>query len=276
MRIRERKRHVHVGSSSGAAGIATLVLVAAIRVLMFAAFLFCNVDEQAHADLVLKFARGHWPARIEEHYDQDSARLIAFSGTWEYMKQPGQVVPIFEKPRWTLPTDVQEKVVDAQAAKWVGRVNHEALGSPFYYACAAVWYRIGTLFGLSGPSSLYFVRFLNAPVLAGAVVAAHRFCRLAFPERAEMRVGVPLLVAFIPQDVFYSINCDVLPHSDGRVAGSIPVVSRAERRPWCRAGRSFRRGGGPSRKVHKRLPLAVFAAAWKGWRALRSGTLPRF
>jgi hypothetical protein len=43
--------------------IATLCVVAALRVFIFSASFpfFNNLDEQNHADLTLKYARGYWP-----------------------------------------------------------------------------------------------------------------------------------------------------------------------------------------------------------------------
>src|SRR5207247_8917652 len=34
--------------------------------------------------------------------------------------------------------------------------------------------------------------------------------RIVAPDRVDLRIGVPLLVAFIPQNVFYAMNSDVL------------------------------------------------------------------
>ena len=34
--------------------------------------------------------------------------------------------------------------------------------------------------------------------------------RTIAPERLDLRIGVPLLLAFIPQNVFYAMNNDVL------------------------------------------------------------------
>src|SRR5262249_12564281 len=39
---------------------------------------------------------------------------------------------------------------------------------------------------------------------------AYILCRKAFPGRTEISIGVPLLLAFLPQDAFYSVNSDIL------------------------------------------------------------------
>ena len=74
--------------------IAALCAVAAVRVFFFSAAFpfFNNVDELAHVDLVVKYSRGHVPREPVEHYDTETARLIATYHTLEYVQQPGQIV----------------------------------------------------------------------------------------------------------------------------------------------------------------------------------------
>jgi hypothetical protein len=57
---------------------------------------------------------------------------------------------------------------------------------------------------------LYWIRFLNVPLIAIVVWMGYRTARMIAPERAELRIGVPLLLAFTPQTVFYAMNNDVL------------------------------------------------------------------
>jgi hypothetical protein len=42
------------------------------------------------------------------------------------------------------------------------------------------------------------------------VWCAYLFCRTGYYDRPELRLGVPILGAFLPQDIFYSISSDVL------------------------------------------------------------------
>ena len=42
------------------------------------------------------------------------------------------------------------------------------------------------------------------------LLLAYLAARIVFPEQIAMRLGVPLLVASIPQDAFYGIDNDVL------------------------------------------------------------------
>src|SRR5215510_1369172 len=63
---------------------------------------------------------------------------------------------------------------------------------------------------IAGLQSLYWIRFLNVPLVAMMVWLAYVTARTIAPERMDLRIGVPLLVAFIPQNVFYAMNNDVL------------------------------------------------------------------
>ena len=63
--------------------------IAALRVFTFSAAFpfFNNVDEQAHLDLVMKYARGDVPRGLG-HYSPESANVIALYGTPEYFIAP--------------------------------------------------------------------------------------------------------------------------------------------------------------------------------------------
>src|SRR5215468_8652515 len=58
--------------------------------------------------------------------------------------------------------------------------------------------------------TLYWVRFLNPFLVAALVWLAYVAARSMFPEQVALRLGVPLLIATVPQDAFYGINNDVL------------------------------------------------------------------
>ena len=61
-----------------------------------------------------------------------------------------------------------------------------------------------------GIQSLYWIRFLNVPLIAIVVWIGYLTARMIAPERIELRMGVPLLACFIPQNMFYTMNNDVL------------------------------------------------------------------
>ncbi|PYK29720.1 MAG: hypothetical protein DME58_10860, partial [Verrucomicrobia bacterium] len=69
---------------------------------------------------------------------------------------------------------------------------------------------LGKYFGLAGLQSLYWIRFLNVSLVAMMVWLGYVTARTIAPERMDLRIGVPLLLAFIPQNVFYAMNNDVL------------------------------------------------------------------
>ena len=71
--------------------IASLCVLSAIRVFVFAAAFpfFNNVDEQAHVDLMLKYAHGHPPHGIEP-FTKEAALYFAVYSTPEYFVKPEQ------------------------------------------------------------------------------------------------------------------------------------------------------------------------------------------
>jgi hypothetical protein len=69
---------------------------------------------------------------------------------------------------------------------------------------------MGQHFGCTGLPSLYCIRFLNGILIALMVLLGYLAARTIAPERVELRLGVPLLLAFMPQDVFFALNNDVL------------------------------------------------------------------
>ena len=57
---------------------------------------------------------------------------------------------------------------------------------------------------------LYWIRFLNVPLAAALVWLGYAAAREVFPSRWCSRLGVPLLLAFFPQEIYYSIQSDTL------------------------------------------------------------------
>lgn len=192
-------------------------VLAGVRVLLFAAAFpfFGNVDEQSHFDLVHKYARGHVPAAME-HWDEDAARTIVLYGTPEYFETPES------RPAGKLPgprppeSSADRAAVASEVASLIATENHESTQPPVYYMFAGAWYRLGSSLVTSGPSLLYWVRSLNVAVVAAITWLSYLAARSSFPNRPFLRLGVPFLIAFFPQDVFYSINNDVfLPLAGG-------------------------------------------------------------
>jgi len=205
-----------------------LCALAALRVfLLSAAFpFFNNVDEAHHVDLVHKYARGHVPASLERR-DPDAARMIVMYMSPEYLYEPGQY-PTGLPPRFRWPASVEAKgELERLVAESKERVNFESTQPPLYYAVAGAWYRIGAWVGLRDGRLLYWTRFLDVVACTCLTWLAYAFARTFFPDRPFLRLGIPLLVAFFPQDMFFAVNNDVLlPLSGGAAFFCLLVIHR--------------------------------------------------
>jgi hypothetical protein len=102
------------------------------------------------------------------------------------------------------------ELIKTNEALWQTDINPESSQPPLYYALGGSWLRLGEWFGLADGHLLYWIRFLNMFLIAGLVWLSFVTARMVFPERRCVRLGVPLLAAFLPQDTFYSIQNDVL------------------------------------------------------------------
>jgi hypothetical protein len=183
-----------------------LCVLAAGRVFFFcAAFpFFNNTDEQAHFDLVLKYSQGHLP-RGMENFSSESIPYLAYCSSPEFFVGPEHF------REFPLPARGETPEALAQAAQaWGHAVNAEAWQPPLYYAVGGMWLKVGQSFGFSGAHLLYWVRFLNIFLAAALIWVSFLAAREFFPEQAWLRLSVPLLAAFIPQDMFYGIGNDIL------------------------------------------------------------------
>jgi predicted membrane protein DUF2142 len=185
--------------------------MAAVRVFVFSAAFpfFNNVDEQAHVDLVMKYAHGD-PPRDLGHFSSEASYYLSLYATPEYFMTPQQFkTNDFPPPNWTLPAEERDEVVNRNAAWWQSNQNHESGEPPLYYAIAGAWLNLGRACGIKGGWLLYWVRFLNVFVAAALVWAGLIAAQLVFPDRQFWRLSVPLLLAVWPQSAFYSIQSDL-------------------------------------------------------------------
>jgi hypothetical protein len=186
---------------------------AVIRILVFAAAfpLFNTVDEQDHYEMVYKFSRGYLPEKELPICDPEMARIFALYGSPEYLNSLerlqsfGRDVPIAK-----LPADRKEYHYKKVFDYWASSANIEAQSPPMYYIVAAGWYRLGEAWGGKDWALAYWVRFLNAILYGVFVWISYLFAKEIYPERDFLCVGVPGLLAVIPQDVFYGVNRGVL------------------------------------------------------------------
>ena len=186
--------------------------VAAVRVFTFSAAFpfFNNVDEQAHVDLVMKYARGQVPRDLG-HYSSESAYYFALYGTPEYFTAPEQFnTGTFPAPTWTLSAEQRDAVVARTAAWWENNENLESGEPPLYYTVAGLWLNLGRAVGLTGGWLLYWIRFLNVFVAAILVWLGFVVTKLVFPDEQLIRISAPLLLAIWPQTTLYSVTSDSL------------------------------------------------------------------
>jgi predicted membrane protein DUF2142 len=201
-----------VGSWKDHWSIILLCGVAGLRVFLFSAAFpfFNNVDEQAHFDLVVKYSQGMIPTRLD-FIAPEAARYMVLFGSPEYFRKPEQFpggkIPT---PFCNLPADQRQQRYEQQMDLWLKQINHEASSAPLYYLVAAGWLRLGRSLGLEDVHLLYWIRFLNVFVIAALLWLSSVAARMVFPGRPWLWLGVPLLLAFFPQDTFYSIQSDVL------------------------------------------------------------------
>src|SRR3989441_7061331 len=81
-----------------------LCLLAAVRVFVFAAAFpfFNNVDEQAHVDLVIKYAHGYLPRGLDP-FAAEAAFYFTLYSSPEYFLKPHEFNGAkFPPPTWTL------------------------------------------------------------------------------------------------------------------------------------------------------------------------------
>jgi hypothetical protein len=193
--------------------IIAICIIAACRIFIFnAAFpLFNNIDEDAHFDLVYKYSKGQIPRALVENFSHESSKLILLYRTPEYLSKaeqfPESLIP---RPLWTHPNIQESSAFVKEVAVQQSRKNYETTSFPTYYIVAGIWCKVGRILGMTGGHLLFWIRFLNVPVFTMLVWFSYHLARTFYSEGAPQRIGLPLLVAFFPQDVFYSINSDTI------------------------------------------------------------------
>jgi hypothetical protein len=212
-----------------------LALVAAAHVFVFSAAFpfFNNVDEQAHLDLAVRYSHANLPRTLTPP-DEEALPYLVIFGTMEYIWPPGsQPGGVIAPPAWKLPADaVRGRLLSREDGYRKIFKNHEAAQPPLYYALAGAWWHLGKVFGSDDARLLYWMRFLNIPILFGLVWLAWLAARMVFPENPFIRVAVPAIVALMPQTAFYSINNDILsPFTGGLLFVMLLIFLQAESLP---------------------------------------------
>lgn len=194
-------------------GVLTLCFVGAIRVFFFAAAFpfFNNVDEMAHLDLALRYAKGQIPAECRPAYDDASRVLIATYGSPEWYFGPGDYPDhAIPPPPWRRPGVEASRAVSGAMEVLRSYTNKEACSPPVYYLFAGLWLDLGRVLGIRAGGLIYWLRFLNVPNIVALVLLTRATVRRFFVKDRFLGIAAPALVAVFPQDTLYSINSDVL------------------------------------------------------------------
>jgi hypothetical protein len=189
-----------------------LCFAAALRVFVFSAAFpfFSNVDEYLHFDVITQYSHAGLPRSFDRLKEESLDRIVLYASP-EFLFAPEQFPGgKFPAPLWKQSGPAAEREITATKAAWSSEINFESSQPPLYYALATFWYWIGKQTGLGGLESLYWIRFLNVPLIAIVVWIGYLSARMISPDRLDLRIGVPLLLAFFPQNVFYTMNNDVL------------------------------------------------------------------
>lgn len=218
-----------------------LCAFAAARVLLFALAFppFHPIDELAHFDVVLKYAHGGAPSAIGG-ITPEATELYMLYGWGAAIVRPSvlalQKEPEYREawdalsrvPIWSLPAASRAGAVQFLQSneEWRRNRNHEDTQPPLYYALAGAWDRIGAALRVGGGSRVYWIRLLGVPFAALLVWLGWRLALQCWPEGpapdgpapegptpegcASLRLGVPVLLAALPQDCLYGISNDAL------------------------------------------------------------------
>jgi hypothetical protein len=197
------------GASSKERKIVSLLCgLAAVHVFIFSAAFpfFNNVDEEYHFDLLVKYSHGRIP-RVLEPLSDESIDLILV-GSPEYL-HPAYDLPVIQSP---LPAwlTTQKLTLSEAREQWKRCNNYEVTEPPLYYALMGLDWRLGKILGFHDAFRLYWMRFSNVLGVAALVWIGYAAGRIIFPESSFFRMGIPALLAFIPQTAFYSIQNDTL------------------------------------------------------------------
>lgn len=214
-----------------------LCLLGAIHVLVFSAVFpfFSNGDEEAHFDLIVKYSQGHVP-RALERMSPEATAYVVMCGTFEFLWPSNNFPDEQFPPPLTQPLEKIGPKLLARQTAWNQVTNHEATQPPLYYTLAGVGWRLGKGGGLHDGFLLYGLRFLNAFSVAALVWLGFVAARMVFPENPLLKLGVPALLAFLPQTAFYSLQNDVLsPLCFGAAFVGLVCLLRAET-PGVRLG----------------------------------------
>jgi len=246
-----------------------LCLLAAIHVFIFSAAFpfFNNVDENIHFDLVVKYSHGLVPRTLEPLSGETQA-YVAAHGTPEYRYLTNSL------PR---AATVETAAAGPPVGKLVPEKNYESAQPPLYYLLAGMCWHLGKACGLHGRPLLYSLHFLNILFVAVLVWLGYLAARTIFPGRILVRLGVPALIAFMPQTAFYSVQSDVLSPVSFGVAFICLVrlvrLNQPDLRLGIVTGLALAATGLTKLSNLPLLLVSALALLWKTWSLHRAGKL---
>ncbi len=184
--------------------------LAAVHIFVFSAAIppISNVDEFMHFDLAVKYSHGHF-SRGMEPMSPEAMDYIALYGSQEFLWSPDSFPGNkFPPPPWTQPMNQIAPILLARESKWQ-TPNYESSQPPLYYLFSGFCWRAGQWLGLQNGGLFYWLRFVNILPVIALIWLGYVSARIIFPENAFLRIGVPALLAFMPQSAFYLVENDV-------------------------------------------------------------------
>ncbi|MCE5341467.1 MAG: DUF2142 domain-containing protein [Planctomycetaceae bacterium] len=187
--------------------VIALCVIGGLRILFFCLiFPFFNaIDEKEHFDLIYKYSRGSLPG----HYKNFSSKTIqdaVIYGSPEYLSTDTNSC----RPLWRQEDFVNSDIYVKLIEKYKKKINYEISSPPVYYFLAGMWYRAGEILGISDAMLVFWTRLINVPVFMALIWFSWRLAQICF-SNVHQQLAVPLLLAFFPQDVFYTLSSDTLP-----------------------------------------------------------------
>src|SRR6266576_1562546 len=156
--------------------ILLLCIAAALRVFIFSAAFpfFSNIDEDLHFDLITQYSHAQIPRSFDRLKEETLNWIVPYASP-ELLFPPERFPDgKFPAPLWKEPWSKVEPEIAATRAAWSSEINFQSSQPPLYYVLASVWWWIGKHFGLAGRQSLYWIRFLNVPLVAIMVLQGLR------------------------------------------------------------------------------------------------------
>lgn len=188
-----------------------LAITAGLRVFFFLSGFpfFGSVDEAHHVDLIQQYA-GSLASQSRDQQLDVMGRWLVFYSSPEYTFSKENIPK--GAPNYLLMDRVPPEQFQSalEESKRLLGTNHESGSPPVYYFLMACWLHVGSAIGVSGLHLLYWLRLPNVAAAMALVGLGFHFTQRWFPRWPQLPWGVAILLAAMPQDIFYAVNPDVL------------------------------------------------------------------